>query len=1214
MQKLKGNNVMKIKNILSSASALLVCVSINAYTLTYSINAENIPYENSRQMISVSKLPERELPKSFDMREKGLVSSVKDQGNFGTCWAFSSSAALETALIKDDPYIDLSELHLSYFSFFGDNTPDNPVSNPTGAVDGGHISYAVASFSRGTGPVSENVLPYDTEIEHIPPSFQDKSEYFLTDAYLLNSYSASKIYPDGTLKLSENEIKNLLLSEKSVSVNFRYENSYNEKTYAQYTPYKSLPNHAVLIVGWDDDFSSENFLTPPPADGAWLAKNSWGSEWGDSGYFWISYYDGSLCDACCMEAEKNEKYIRRYQHDTLAFTASIAADNAQRNTGYMANIFTAEDDEWISAAGLYTTDNNAEYEITVCTDLKDENDPSSGKASAVTKGTEKYAGYHTIELNEPVQIKKGEKFSIIAKLTNPETFYPIPVEASVILCENTFSSNAGDISIDKIENSSSYGESFISTNGTSWTDTKGMRTERAYESVTIQNSNIAFYVGNVCLKAFSCKTGSVFFDKPEGEIAYGSYVSASSPFSGEIRYTADGTVPTAKSKLFTSPVQINGDTVLTAALFSDGKLSGEPVQRKFTQARSVLSSLTVNDINIDLEKGRSSEFYHEVSGTTEYTVLLPSGTGEITVNGVKNISGHDSGKIKLKTGLNKIKITSSETGKLTTEYTLNIFRAYAGADYINETIKFDETEAEVISADGHKFYSGESISGYFGQTLYVNLENESYELKLSEKEDLNETLSNLTIITGSETLNAIFAASEKMIFSASPDMSDPHSINERKYTVLGDNYFRIYPDYDDMLYFQIPASENAPESTIYSITIPKRKTIPENDVSINITSDSSFSFTIENASAKSAEYIAEIKYSDENPYPLSFSGAKSCKNDTTEVSGLVSGQTYSLYIRYRNSESDFSTYVREYTVNLPGETDICSFNFEQEKIIFDGETYRAYAYDGKELHCYDHISEYTGTPVLFIDKDGNEITADIPARPETLEIETDFINSRLTGTFDRSISFIRKRAGTSYFSSPLPSTNFTDREGIIWLENLLSSCNPGDVLLFFKADTDHSFASAPCMITVPDYPKTSVHLLNVIHYTENMIVLERHNKMEYGIRESFSDKFIWQNSPVFEDLKPGTQYILGIRYSAEQEKMHSFQTCNIITTLPSEYTPGDMNNDGKLSATDIVILKKTLLAGVSPDNRQKRTADVNGDGKVNMIDYLRLIRLILPIK
>ena len=70
---------------------------------------------------------------------------------------------------------------------------------------------------------------------------------------------------------------------------------YNEETYAQYDPEYTISDHQVSLVGWDDSFSSNNCSITPPGDGAWICKNEWGTGFGDGGYFYVSYYDKTLC-------------------------------------------------------------------------------------------------------------------------------------------------------------------------------------------------------------------------------------------------------------------------------------------------------------------------------------------------------------------------------------------------------------------------------------------------------------------------------------------------------------------------------------------------------------------------------------------------------------------------------------------------------------------------------------------------------------------------------------------------------------------------------------------------------------------------------------------------------------------------------------------------------------------------------------------------------
>ena len=77
-------------------------------------------------------------------------------------------------------------------------------------------------------------------------------------------------------------------------------------------------NHAVTIIGWDDNFSADNFVAKPPADGAWIIQNSWGSDWGDDGCFYMSYYDETLDELIFyQDSTPYLEYDNRYVFQTL---------------------------------------------------------------------------------------------------------------------------------------------------------------------------------------------------------------------------------------------------------------------------------------------------------------------------------------------------------------------------------------------------------------------------------------------------------------------------------------------------------------------------------------------------------------------------------------------------------------------------------------------------------------------------------------------------------------------------------------------------------------------------------------------------------------------------------------------------------------------------------------------------------------------------------
>lgn len=368
------------------------------------------------------------LPSSYQS-DLSRYPDTRDQNPYGTCWAFSTLGLAEYDLINKgyvDASIDLSELQLVYFTF-------NSVLDPLGGTEGdqsrfynhnnynflnygGNYESAARRLAQWSGAAKENTVPYSLASEAAANGLAEEYAYqhdafLMKNAYLIN------------LKANTDAVKSAIMEHGAAGVMYLHNNLsmlWNEDkgVWTYYDTDYSGGGHAVMLVGWDDGFSRENFLgtVKPEHDGAWLIRNSWGNY---VAYFWMSYETASLTGtAWIFDFDPADTYDNNYQLDGGLSTYYDSYCTKE------ANVFQVQEKDGVASETLkavqlsFTHQADVGYRVEIYTDLQDPKKPLSGtkQEQATTDGQTAYAGIYTVDLAESVSLTPGSYFSIVVSL------------------------------------------------------------------------------------------------------------------------------------------------------------------------------------------------------------------------------------------------------------------------------------------------------------------------------------------------------------------------------------------------------------------------------------------------------------------------------------------------------------------------------------------------------------------------------------------------------------------------------------------------------------------------------------------------------------------------------------------------------------------------------------------------------------------------------
>ncbi len=569
------------------------------------------------------------LPASFDLRDTGVVTSVKDQNPYGTCWTFAAMGSLESQMVDENPDVDLSEWHLAHYTYsekFGYPYTVDYDGYVYDAFDSGGNYYMLASMLTGwIGPVDEAVFPYDNwdilEQEKSMDELREEAQYHVSEAALFPYW----YYDMDEAGSQVAAIKQAIYEGHVMSVSyFDADDCRNPENYAYYCDDPEAyygGYHAVNIVGWDDNYSASNFNVDPGMDGAWLIKNSWGEYWGDGGYFWMSYADTTLDEFFYLEDEDVNAHDDIYLHDDYGYWSSLSISDYGDTSAYMANIFTAEEDTTVTSAMFCTAQADEQYKIVIYTGLTDDNDPTSGTASGASTGMVETMGYHTVDLDAPVPVKAGEKFSVVVQLSG-ESGYHITCESATLmeLCysDDTVEVMESILTGDMLDGQMAAGESFYSEDGKAWTDMADEAvvtdaytfTEDDYDGafpdeVYISSYSMETVTGNVCVRALTKTSSTVEFSPAATQLSIGDEITLSSPDGSDIYYSFDG----ENYELYTAPIVFDGDMTVYAYTSTDATV----VSRTFEQKYASIGTLTLTQQ--DEFESKDIFFQQEEDGT-----------------------------------------------------------------------------------------------------------------------------------------------------------------------------------------------------------------------------------------------------------------------------------------------------------------------------------------------------------------------------------------------------------------------------------------------------------------------------------------------------------------------------------------------------------------------------------------------------------------------
>ena len=365
-----------------------------------------------------------QLPIRFNWCQQGITTRVQDQGECGACYAYAFLGSLESKLQIDGAgRFDYSENHAKECNW-EEVTGYAPQGRPVGSCDGGNYFMMINLYSQ-LGSVLETCDPFvPSDVPcHTGCPYQRTvlgwtfaSGTTIPNPEVLKAY----LYEYGPLATT-------MYTGQFSTEAWRQEFSQYDGSYTLYHPSTQTPNHGILIVGWDDE------LQHAGGSGAWIVKNSWGTQWGgtcgqggERGYFKIAYGSANLGTL--------SGFVSDWQNfdpgGGLLLYDEAGADDA---TGWVGKKedwglvkFTAPQNTTVTRVEFWTSDATSDVDVYIYGGF--DGTRLSNLLRSVLDLSANEPGYYSVPV-QPLYVPTAADVVAVVKFTNWNSEYPVSMDS-----------------------------------------------------------------------------------------------------------------------------------------------------------------------------------------------------------------------------------------------------------------------------------------------------------------------------------------------------------------------------------------------------------------------------------------------------------------------------------------------------------------------------------------------------------------------------------------------------------------------------------------------------------------------------------------------------------------------------------------------------------------------------------------------------------------